>query len=446
MYKNTNQCTEHTHADFLNEPQLQLFFKDAKHVEGKDIRVLSLFSGCGGMDLGFEGNFIAHKKSVKSEYVHNEVNKNWVMVNGTRFQTVFANDILKEAQLAWNQYMSRFGYDSSIYHHGSVVDLVKQSQSGAEVFPTDIDVVTGGFPCQDFSVAGKRRGFQSKKDHLGHVITEDNVASEETRGKLYYWMREVVNITKPKIFIAENVKGLVNLGDVKRIIQQDFSQADGNGYIVLDPQVLHAGNYGVPESRERVIFIGIRKDALRPEALKALTSEKIPEEYYPYPVPTHACTPSSVGKLPQVTVGDVFHDLKEPAESNDLSQIFYSQAKFMGTHCQGQKEVALDKIGPTIRSEHHGNIEYRRLSKEHGGEHKDELKAGMQERRLTPRECALIQTFPPDYPFVTRDGYSRTRFKVSSSAAYKIIGNAVPPLLAYNIAIRLEELWPKYFK
>lgn len=68
----------------------------------------------------------------------------------------------------------------------------------------------------------------------------------------------------------------------------------------------------------------------------------------------------------------------------------------------------------------------------------------MKERRLTPRECAMIQTFPPDYRFVMKKTSGRG-FILSSSAAYKIIGNAVPPILAYHIAMRLEELWPLYF-
>ena len=137
--------------------------------------------------------------------------------------------------------------------------------------------------------------------------------------------------------------------------------------------------------------------------------------------------------------------MKEPEFSMDLSQQYYSKAKFMGTHCQGQKEVLLDKIGPTIRSEHYGNIEYRRLSIENGGIKLEEIKQGLQERRLTPRECALIQTFPPDFPFVIRNGYNKSRFIVSSSAAYKIIGNAVPPVLAYNIAMRLQNIWSTLF-
>ena len=64
---------------------------------------------------------------------------------------------------------------------------------------------------------------------------------------------------------------------------------------------------------------------------------------------------------------------------------------------------------------------------------------------VTPRECALIQTFPPDYPFVVKKAHER-KYILSASAAYKVIGNAVPPILAYNIAKRLEELWPIYFE
>ncbi len=439
-----------TYSDVVAENQLPLYFSPHSQPDAaKDLNVLSLFSGCGGMDLGFEGNFIVHRKSATtaSNSIQSEINDNWVLLKNTRFRTIFANDILKEARVGWAHYMKRFGYSPEIYRHTSIVDLVKMHKSGAQVFPDNVDVVTGGFPCQDFSVAGKRKGFNSHKDHTGKIIdSETSAPSEETRGKLYYWMKEVIDITRPKVFIAENVKGLVNLGDVKDIIQRDFAEAGGDGYIVLTPQVLHAANYGVPESRERVIFIGIRKDALRPEALAALSAKTISDEYNPYPSPTHACTFSD-DKLPApVTVGDVFDGLKEPEESKDLSQQHYSKAKFMGTHCQGQKEVQLSKIGPTIRSEHHGNIEYRRLSAEHGGTQQEELAKGLSERRLTPRECALIQTFPPDFPFVMRDGYSNSRFTLSASAAYKIIGNAVPPLLAYHIAMRLQNIWHKLFK
>ena len=179
-------------------------------------------------------------------------------------------------------------------------------------------------------------------------------------------------------------------------------------------------------------------------ALKALEKDNIPDEYNPYPKPTHACTTSDEHLLPIVTTYDVLKDLKEPDKSLDPSQKNYSKAKYLNNG-QGQTEIKLDNLGPTIRSEHHGNIEYRRLSAEHGGKHKEELDAGLKERRLTPRECAMIQTFPPDYRFVIKNDKARG-FYISSSGAYKIIGNAVPPVLAFNIAKRIEEVWPLYFQ
>jgi DNA (cytosine-5)-methyltransferase 1 len=314
------------------------------------------------------------------------------------------------------------------------------------VFPENIDLVTGGFPCQDFSVAGKRNGFNSNKNHKGELI-ETKAASIETRGQLYMWMKEVIEITQPKIFIAENVKGLVNLGDVKSIIQNDFSSAKGNGYIVLAPQVLHSADFGVPQSRERVIFIGIKKSALKKSALVELEKESISEQYNPYPNPTHSYTVKGENLKNFVQLKEVFKHLDEPENTQDLSQRFYSKAKFMGKHCQGQTEIKLSSISPTIRSEHHGNIEFRRLSKTNGGQIEHELNKGLKERRLTVRECALIQTFPPDYDFVIENKNGRKgSFLVSPSQAYKIIGNAVPPLLAYNLAKRIEEVWDLYFK
>lgn len=408
------------------------------------LKVLSLFSGCGGMDIGFEGGFVCHSKSIPSKYVSKRIDNNWVQNKKLRFSTIFANDILPEAKSIWTNYMQRFRHKPSIYHIGSIVDLVKAYQSGNYEFPKNVDVVTGGFPCQDFSVAGKRKGFDSSRDHNGNLRLETE-PSEETRGKLYFWMKQVIDITKPKIFIAENVKGLINLGDVKTIIQNDFANAADGGYIVLPPKVLHAGNYGVPESRERVIFIGIKKSALNKRILDILSTDIIPDEFNPYPKPTHACTIKGENLLPFVTCRDIFCDLSEPEQSKDLSHINYSKAKFMGYHCQGQKEINIDNIAPTIRSEHHGNIEFRRLSKEHGGTNYKELDLGLEERRLTPRECALIQTFPPDLDFVIK-GANTKKLLVNTTNAYRVIGNAVPPILAYNIAIRLQELWDIYFE
>ncbi len=405
------------------------------------MRLLSLFSGCGGMDIGFEGDFKCLKKSVNSAIHADWIAKeegDWVTLAPTLFETVFANDIRSDAKAAWVSYFKEKKENANdIYHLGSIVDLVKRAKDGENLFPTDIDVVTGGFPCQDFSIAGKRLGFHSTKSHTGELMVSGE-PSVESRGQLYMWMREVITLTKPKLFIAENVKGLTNLEDVKEVIEHDFSSASDDGYIVVPAEVLSAPDYGVPQSRERVFFFGFKKSALTKEAQKALTLKSIPDTYNPYPAKTH-------GKdlAPIVTCSDAFVGLSEPEKSDDLSQKHYSKAKYMGAHCQGQTEIKLDAVGPTIRSEHHGNIEFRRLSAEHGGQLFDELRAALPERRLTIRECARIQTFPDDYQFILKK--AGTNKSVSASEAYKIIGNAVPCVLAYNIARNIESKWNLYF-
>ncbi|MFT5618570.1 MAG: DNA (cytosine-5)-methyltransferase 1 [Arenicella sp.] len=419
--------------------------------------LLSLFSGCGGMDIGFEGGFRLPKS-----VVNNQLHAEWIVEETERdsllaetiFETKFANDISSHAKIAWDDFFSakKGKPTNGTYKVGSIVDLVKEYKAGNEtIFPDNISIVTGGFPCQDFSVSGKRNGFKSHKDHHGKII-ETEIPSIETRGQLYMWMREVIEITQPNIFIAENVKGLANLGDVKEIIQQDFTSIGEDGYLVVSPKVLHAGNFGVPQSRERIFFIGFKKSSLTKKALAELSKTDILKKFSPYPTPTHRIN----GELhfsefenliqPFVKAKEVLTALAEPEEAEDLSQIHYSKAKFMGVHCQGQKEINMEGLAPTIRAEHHGNIEFRRLSLENGGKRLDETKSGKKERRLTLRECARIQTFPDDFNFVIpAENGSRKRFELSPSQGYKLVGNAVPPLLAYHIAKKIESNWKFYF-
>lgn len=416
----------------------------------KDLRVLSLFSGCGGMDLGFEGGFPVLKKSINKK-IHDDwktksIDSMWDQLPLTRFRTVFANDIRPDAKAAWTAYFEKRGVPQTTYCLDSIVDLVKLHRDNSiNIFPQNIDIVTGGFPCQDFSIAGKREGFNSTKSHLGDK-REIETPSVESRGQLYMWMRDVVSIVKPRMFIAENVKGLANLSDVKEVIERDFSDACQGGYIVIPAQVLHAADFGIPQNRERIIFYGFKKSELRPDALTELLNFPISKQYDPYPIRTHRFTSEAFGEdlLPFVNVGDCLLDLPEPKHAEDISQKRYSNAKYMGKHCQGQSEVDLSGVGPTIRSEHHGNIEYRRLSLEHGGKQVSEINSGLIERRLSIRECARIQTFPDDYEFILPPRGDQKG--VSASDAYKIIGNAVPPLLAFNIAMRLQDNWEKYFK
>ena len=398
------------------------------------------------MDLGFEGGFTCLKRSVNSKIHPDWVAKkdgDWVQLKETGFETAFANDIRPDAKAAWVSYFEKRNPKANdIYLIDSIVDLVKEHRAGKFEFPNNIDIVTGGFPCQDFSIAGKRRGFNSKTSHDGGKLDVDEPTTE-SRGQLYMWMREVVSIVQPSVFVAENVKGLTSLEDVKEIIEHDFADAADGGYIVVPARVLHAANYGAPQNRERVIFYGFKKKALKDEALKALLDLPNNSDYDPYPVPTHNYTAKGDNLEPFVTSREALAGLKEPDEADDPSQTKYSKAKYLPKG-QGNVEIKLDSIAPTIRSEHHGNIEYRRLSKENGGTHDEELAAGLEQRRLTIRECARIQTFPDDYQFILDK--TPLNKAVSSSDAYKIIGNAVPCILAYNIAMRLSENWNKYFK
>ena len=381
----------------------------------KKFRHLSLFSGCGGMDLGVKGGFSAHKEFLG---LKNKTNDKFIDLPETNFQTVFANDIKRSAEIFWNH--NNLNADN-IFIRGSIVDLVKKAED-QDIFPGNIDLVTGGFPCQDFSISGLRKGFNSHKTHLNES-SKDN--SEESRGKLYSWMKRVIEIANPKIFIAENVKGIVDISNVFEVIKEDFRNTN-NGYTVFSRE-LYAPDYGIPQSRRRIFFIGVSNDFVNKKNIKLSEEDVFPEvmfcdhpdllsKYLPYPKAKH-----------------FFDNLKEPEnEKKDLAQIKYSKAKLV-KGSQGQTQVNPEGIAPTIRSEHHGNIEFRYLHEKNGGMFK-------KQRRLTVRECARIQTFPDTQSFVFESKFGN----LSASKAYKLIGDAVPPLLAYKIALKVQDFLIKY--
>ena len=385
----------------------------------KKLRHLSLFSGCGGMDLGILGGF-----EVKNIFLGKRDNKIiYKKLPKTQFDTIFINDIKKDSYKFWNK-----NYPNLInrFHLGSIVDLVKEHKIKKNIFPKNIDLLTGGFPCQDFSVSGLRKGFNSHKSHLNESAVKNK---SETRGKLYFWMKEVIEITRPKIFIAENVKGLVNLGSVFEIIKNDFSKT-AEGYQVFTKE-LFAPDFGIPQTRKRVFFIGVNKKFISSRKLKINQDDLFPSQEF-------SKEKNLFTKLVCPKAKYFFDDLEEPDQTSDLSQKFYSKAKYF-PNTQGQTEINENGFAPTIRSEHHGNIEFRYLSPENGGRNIKSKK--VYQRRLTVRECARIQTFPDNLNFVfdvkKKDG-------LSASAAYKLIGDAVPPLLSYKIAKKIENLLLKY--
>lgn len=361
-----------------------------------EIKVISLFTGIGGMDMGFDGEVIVHKDSIANkEFIDKEYTiDDFVVLKKNKFKCVFQNDILKGAKEVFG-----FNNDATNYNNASIYNLISDNF----VFPV-ADVVIGGFPCQDFSHAGKRMGFDSNK---GHDLKEKvDTEKENSRGTLYKSFVEVVKRVKPKIFVAENVYGLLTMKNepIKQIIK-DFSEVGYN----VDYQVIYCPEFGIPQSRKRVIIMGIyneRKTNIS-EGWNLITKNK-----------TSCC------------IGKYFKHLKEPDETEDVAQMVYSKAKKLEKG-QGQTEVNLNTHAPTMRAEHHGNIEFRR----HKNSKINKNEENMNERRLTVREAGLIQTFPPDYVFC----------KKKQMTAYKYIGNAVPPLLGYLIANKVQELYENHF-
>lgn len=380
-----------------NENEKRISEKQILSKIDNKLKVLSLFTGIGGMDMGFGGEVIVHKDSIiNKEFIDKEyIINNFVILKKKKYESIFQNDILKGAKEIFG-----FNDDNSKYNTTSIYNLISEKY----VFP-DADIVIGGFPCQDFSHAGKRKGFKSSK---GHDLKGDlDIQQENNRGTLYKSFVEVVNIVKPKIFVAENVYGLLTMKNepIKQIMK-DFSNL---GYDV-DYQVIYCPEFGIPQTRKRVIIMGISKDRNIDIGNK-------------WNIITKNKTTCNIGKY--------FEHLKEPNNTNDISQMVYSKAKKLSKG-QGQKDINLNSFAPTMRAEHHGNIEFRRYKNSDININEK----NMIERRLTVREAGLIQTFPPNYIFN----------KKKNMTAYKYIGNAVPPLLGYLIADKVYELYKYHYK
>ncbi|MBQ49900.1 MAG: DNA (cytosine-5-)-methyltransferase [Zetaproteobacteria bacterium] len=399
------------------------------------LNLASFFSGCGGLDLGLMGGFEANSRSFNfaiEKYLPLTSitnNRRKLLLPKGKITPKFCCDVWNKAKVSWESNIS----EAHDFRNESIVDLVKQHRLGKKIFPKRIDILTGGFPCQDFSVAGKRRGLKSHRSHKGSLVDSDE-PTEANRGQLYFWMREAIDIMQPKLFIAENVKGILSLGDTAEVIKSDFESI---GYKVFY-QLLNAASYGIPQTRERVFFIGVRLNSIHKSKFKDLSIL----ENLLFPPKSHFIKAKESKLKPPVFAYDYIKDLGEPEAAKDLSHRHYSKCRFYGSHVQGQTEVRKKIIGPTIRAEHHGNIEFRRLSKKNGGSHLDELKLGMKERRLSVRECARLQTFPDSFKFVIKGEKS----SISQSDAYKLIGNAVPPILAYKIGRYIESNWQEIFK
>lgn len=389
-------------------------------------RVLSLFSGAGGMDLGFLEN---------------------------NFEVVWANDFFSDAV---NSYKKNIG-DHIIEGDITRIDCSEM--------PDNIDVVIGGFPCQGFSIANSNR----------------NVNDE--RNFLYKEMLRVIENKKPKIFVAENVKGILSLsqGNIIKMIQKDFSDLGYNVTVKL----LNASEFGVPQMRERVIIIGNRigVENLYPSKTHTLTSEKglLPainvkdvigflsevelnaNSIYVDDTIVH-------NHIASTNVADKFWGRKYKVDQHEICDYlkYYRDKRGLSTkkidelfgykHTAGHwfrkdnksgsipkpndwwklKEILKfdDKYDEKVTCFVEKEIKYEQsLRITNWDRPSDTITATSPEihvnkkRRLSVRECAIIQTFPMEY-----------EFQGSLQQMYKQIGNAVPVLLSSKIAKQIEAM------
>jgi len=314
------------------------------------LKVASLFCGCGGTDVGLFGDF----------------NFGGRIYGNHNLELVYANDIDMNACKLFTE------------NFGIVPDNRDIRQVASDEIP-DFDILTGGFPCQSFSVVAqnpKRLGISDEK------------------GMLFFEMCRILRDKQPLCFIAENVKGILsaNKGEAFPLIIKEF---EDSGYII-NYDVLNSANYGVPQKRERVIIIGIRKD-VRKKFIFPTPPINDEEEY-----------------IPLSTV--LFDEVDE--------KYFFSERAVQGMMRNREnmnKGRAQDVTKPC-------NTVGSHLAKVSLNSTDPVLMDNGRYRRFIPREVARIQSFPEE-------------FKLSGSdlAQYRALGNAIPPVMIWYIAKALLE-------
>ena len=320
------------------------------------LRVASLFCGCGGTDIGILGDF---------EYLGKHYGSNGMEI-------VYANDI---EESACEMFRKNFGINPDNRDIRNV--------SSDEI--PDFDILTGGFPCQSFSIVAqnpKRLGIKDEK------------------GMLFFEMCRILRDKKPKCFIAENVKGIMtaNKREAFPLIIKEF---EDSGYDVKYT-VLNAAMYGVPQKRERVIIVGFRKD-LKVDFEFPDTIIKDESDY----VPLYHCIEKVVNDKYFFSEKAVAGMMKNRESMNKgRAQDVTKPCNTVGAHLA---KVSLNSTDPVLMVD---------------GKY----------RRFTPREVARIQSFPENYLL---DG--------SEAAQYRALGNAIPPVMFWHVANKVKEYFaPSY--
>lgn len=326
------------------------------------MKIISLFSGCGGLDLGFER---------------------------AGFEIPIANEY---DPTIWETY--KINHPSTKLIEGDIRNIQESD------FPDDIDGIIGGPPCQSWSEAGSLRGIN------------------DSRGKLFYDYIRILKSKQPKFFLAENVSGMLanRHSEAVRNIIEMFKEC---GYD-LTVSLVNAKDYGVPQERRRVFYIGFRRDlGVR----------------FQFPVG------STADDKKKLTLRDTIWDLQYTAvpagarnyhnpkaiNNNEFFTGAYSPIFMSRNRVKGWDEQAFTVQASGRQCQLHPQAPKMKFVEQN----KREFVRGKEYlyRRMTIREIARIQGFPDDFKFI----YNYT------DDAYKMIGNAVPVNLAYEVAVAIKE-------
>ncbi|KRK65307.1 cytosine specific DNA methyltransferase [Companilactobacillus tucceti DSM 20183] len=373
------------------------------------IRVVDLFSGVGGLTFGFQ------KKIYRNRFVDDD-----------RFDVLFANEWDKSAAVAFKKNFSNITMLNT-----DISEVDRSYLDKLNINVNNVDLVIGGPPCQSFSTVGKRQ--------------------YDNRAKMYREYRRMLSILKPKMFIFENVLGLLTMhndlgnpviDDVKSSFENLEEFGENFGYKVYE-SVLNAEDFGVPQSRKRVFLVGVRKDL------------KLNREWkFPSPVNSkHITVSDAISDLPYLVSGSGTNAYHMKPKSR-YQYLMRGNQKILKDHISGVYGERMKKIiaaVPEGESKPYINklVLEKKLPKElylssgynntygrlwwnkpsttitNNLSTPSSLRCihPKQDRALTSREGARIQSFPDDFSFVG------PKNKINSQ-----IGNAVPPVLSIHLA------------
>ena len=326
-------------------------------------RLISLFSGCGGLDLGFEK---------------------------AGFKRVWANDFDTDAQAVYSLNLGEID--------GRDILNVREDEI------PEGDILTAGFPCQPFSSAGSRKGVF------------------DSRGMLYKECLRIIKNKMPKVIVFENVRGLLSTKyidgrNLVEVIIEDLSEMNGIGYNVVH-KLLNASDYGVPQNRQRVFFVGVRKDlGVKFTFPPKQKNDKLALRHI-LDIPKNVKNQVGWGLSPQaleminyIPEGGSWKDVPYERLAPRFQRIRNDMKKYRSPNFY--RRFSRDEINGTITAS---------AQPENCG-----IIHPTENRRYTIREVARIQSFPDDFIFIDDSPKNIT-------AMYKVIGNAVPVSLAQSVA------------